>query len=139
MIPTLETLAAQGTADIARLLREAYRIGREDMRRELMTLLSPSGENTAPAPSRLSDHIIPAYFTAKAPPGTVKPALLALISRDEGANIRDMEATGVKHNSIRGTMFALQKEGKIEKRGDRWYRVESEKIEATSKLEVASQ
>jgi hypothetical protein len=63
---------------------------------------------------------------SRAPLGSVKPRLLELISRPQGASTGEMETIGVKHNSIRGTIYALHKAELIEKRGDRWFR----KIEA---------
>src|SRR5208337_332374 len=55
--------------------------------------------------------------------GTVKPRILELVSRDIGASISEIEAIGLKPNSIRGTLYSLQKDDKILRSGDRWYAV----------------
>jgi hypothetical protein len=71
--------------------------------------------------------------------GTVKPKVLELVSRPNGASVQELEAIGIKPNSIRGTLYSLQKDKKIEKRGGRWFRLASDMFEApTSEPEGAS-
>jgi hypothetical protein len=70
--------------------------------------------------------------------GTVKPRVLELVSRDMGASIKEIETTGIKRNSVRGTLYSLQRDGIIRRDGDRWYAVNTESYEASSKLEKAS-
>lgn len=59
----------------------------------------------------------------RATPGTVKPMVLKLISEARnGITTRDIvRATGFKHNSVRGTLWALRKDGLITKdENKRW-------------------
>ena len=67
--------------------------------------------------------------------GTVKPRVLELVSRDTGASVPEIEAIGIKPNSIRGTLYALQKDGIIQRRGDRWYAATPESNEAPTQAE----
>lgn len=71
--------------------------------------------------------------------GTVKPRVLELISRAVGASIPEIEAIGIKPNSIRGTLYALQKDGHIQRRGDRWYVATPESNETPSNTDEVSQ
>lgn len=112
LIPPLEKLASTATADITRLLREAYEIGREDMRKELLSLLHPSPRQ-AVTDMRLT------VAPAKAPPGTVRPAILNMIEQSSGVSTEQiMTATGFKENSVRGTLSTLHKERKIARNAD---------------------
>ena len=79
LIPQLEKLASTATADITRLLREAYEIGREDMRKELLSLLHPS-------PRQAVTDTPLTVAPAKAPPGTVRPAILNMIEQSSGVS-----------------------------------------------------
>jgi hypothetical protein len=122
--PSIERLASRASADIARLLEEAYNIGREDMRLELVTLLSPSrGNDNANIGEASVIGGTPSLRTAeKAPPGTVKPRILKIIE-DAPSGLRTeqiLSVTGFKENSVRGTLSNLSKEGKIERRGEYW-------------------
>ena len=112
VIPSLDKIAARATADIASLIREAYELGREDMRKELLTLLHPAPRQGA---IHASD-IAPAEVTTKAPPGTVRPAILKMIEQSPGVSTEQiLAATGFKENSVRGTLSTLAKEGSIER------------------------
>ncbi len=71
--------------------------------------------------------------------GTVKPRILELVSREVGASVQEIEAIGIKPNSIRGTLYALQKDGHIQRRGDRWYAAAPKSNEAPSDKEEAPQ
>jgi predicted Rossmann fold nucleotide-binding protein DprA/Smf involved in DNA uptake len=115
VIPQLEKLASTATADIARLLKEVYDMGREDMRRELMALLSPErGGAVALVEEVHVPNIANARTSTKAPPGTVRPAILKMIEQSPGVSTDQiLAATGFKENSVRGTLSTLHKEGKI--------------------------
>jgi Protein of unknown function (DUF3489) len=105
VITALNKLAARATADIESLVREAYEMGREDMRKELLTLLHPSPRQTDAPPT---------VAPTKAPPGTVRPAILNMIEQSSGVSTEQiMTATGFKENSVRGTLSTLHKERKI--------------------------
>jgi hypothetical protein len=116
VIPALDKLAVRATADIASLIREAYEIGREDMRRELVALLSPSraeGVESTTITFYNADAAV-ARSPAKAPPGTVRPAIVKMIEGSSGVSTEQiLAATGFKENSVRGTLSTLHKEGKI--------------------------
>lgn len=59
----------------------------------------------------------------RAAPGTVKPVILATVANsNNGVSTRDIErATGIKHNSVRGTLWQLHKEGAITRNEEgRW-------------------
>ena len=124
-IPELDKLTSLATDYVARLLRETYEIGRQDMRRELMALLSPSPNDTAPTrlhysggPHDQTDEVP----KTKAPPGTVRPAIIKMIERSSGVSTEQiLTATRFKENSVRGTLSTLAKEGRIERRGGEWF------------------
>jgi hypothetical protein len=129
VIPALDKLAVRATTNIDALILEAYEIGREDMRRELMALLSPS---------RASDHVAPSVFVDggvvanKEPPGTVRPAILSMIESSNGIQVAEIiRATGFKENSVRGTVSTLAKEGKIFRNLNGWV---AKKHEASARL-----
>jgi len=104
---------------MARLIVEAYTIGRDDMRRELMALLAPQSQNAAPP---LPDpNTTVTIASSKAPPGTVKPTILRLVETSRGLLTEQIiGSTGFKENSVRGTLSTLLKEGKIERNGTYW-------------------
>jgi hypothetical protein len=113
-------------------------LGKEELRATVAAILTRKDERAA--------HVSPPMTIAKPvaepsegrrPPGSVKPVMMGLISRPGGATIRDFEAAGIKFNSIRGTIYALQKENLITKNGDRWYAAAAESNEAPS-VEEAS-
>ena len=82
-------------------------MGREDMRKELLTLLHPSIRQT-------DTDVPPTVAPTKAPPGTVRPAILNMIEQSSGVSTEQiMTATGFKENSVRGTLSTLHKERKI--------------------------
>lgn len=59
----------------------------------------------------------------RAPPGTVKPLVLKTIQASKtGMTIREItDVTGVKYNSVRGTVWTLKNEEKVKKGdGGRW-------------------
>jgi len=69
----------------------------------------------------------------RAAPGTVKPVVLDVVARaNNGVSTKDIErATKFKYNSIRGTLWTLQKEGAIERNLDgKWVAVQSVREEA---------
>lgn len=73
----------------------------------------------------------------KQPPGTVKPAVLKSIQNSpNGLSIRQIEQkTGFKSNSIRGTVWLLQKEGSVKKgEGSLWLPVDTTDDEADEEI-----
>jgi hypothetical protein len=122
VIPGLNRLSAQATADIESIIRKVYEMGREDMRRELMALLSPaSGDAVAVVGEVHVPNIANARTSTKAPPGTVRPAILKMIEGSSGVSTEQiLDATGFKENSVRGTLSTLAKEGRIERHLKTW-------------------
>ncbi len=115
VIPALDKLTVRATADMASLIRDAYEMGREDMRRELVALLSPSArEGVETTTIAYGYDAAVARAPAKAPPGTVRPAIVKMIEESSGVSTDQiLTATGFKENSVRGTLSTLHKEGKI--------------------------
>jgi|ERR1700677_3369409 hypothetical protein len=139
VIPGLNSLSAQATADIESLIRKVYEMGREDMRRELMALLSPSsGDAVAVVEEVHVTNITNARTSTKAPPGTVRPAIIKMIEGSSGVSTEQiLAATGFKENSVRGTLSTLHKEQKIARNADGHW-VAWEKTAVEQLLEKAS-
>jgi len=116
-ILALEKIEAKATADIGVRLKEAYDLGRDDMRRELMIVLG-APVSTPGATLGATDV---GRTDAKARPGTVRPVILAMIERCDGLLTEQiLKETGFKENSVRGTLSTLQKQGEIERAAGRW-------------------
>jgi hypothetical protein len=125
----LEKIIEAATQDLRKRLQEAYAAGGENVRRELLAVLSPGNRH----------HIDIAAVTAspkpsggerRAAPGTVKPTILKLIEEasflDDGISAAEIiRKTGFKENSVRGTISTLRIEKVIEQRGDRWFMKET--------------
>jgi len=58
----------------------------------------------------------------RAAPGSIKPAILNFLAKNErGASASDIAgATGIKENTVRGTLRNLKLEGKAQKIGNVW-------------------
>ncbi|CAO4139439.1 hypothetical protein [Methylorubrum aminovorans] len=83
--------------------------------------VSKAGEDTGGADTGSAD---------RAPPNSIKPALARLIREQPGLTTMDIRRiTGFKPNTIRGTLYALGKEGEIKHSEGRWYS-EAQKDEA---------
>jgi hypothetical protein len=123
LIPALEQIASRTSSDVVRALAEAYAIGRADMRRELMALLSPaSGDAVAMVGEVYSPNLANARASAKEPPGTVKPTILKLVMDTPGGLPTEeiIAKTGFKENSVRGTLSGLLKLGQVFRSGKNW-------------------
>jgi hypothetical protein len=121
VIPGLAKLADSAAANTASLIREAYEMGREDMRKELLTLLYPSRPQGADA-SKIVAHDADNARATKAPPGTVRPAILKLIEEGSGVSTeRILAETGFKENSVRGTLSTLHRERKIARNAEGYW------------------
>jgi hypothetical protein len=115
--PTIE-------AALRSAIEQGLGIGRNEIAKTLQSLLE------RPLPLWTPDASTTILGSASSPSdgdraalGTVKPRILELISRRNGASVAEIEALGIKHNSIRGTLYSLQKDDRIERRGDRWFAV----------------
>jgi hypothetical protein len=118
------------TADMAALVREAFQAGQEAqsevMRQKLASILA--GEPVVHWNHRTEDEPRPQPTAEgqRSAPGTVKPRVLAVL-RDNPEGLATTQVTalaGIKHNSVRGTLWSLQKSGYAERRGDRWFPTE---------------
>jgi hypothetical protein len=120
----LETIISRATGDIRKLLEEAFEAGRNDMRRELTVFLAgaPLGIPRVEAHTVIGG-IAPSPNEGRAPVGTVKPTIKAVITEaPNGIRTSEIiEKTGFKENSVRGTLSTLKDEGFAERRGDLWY------------------
>lgn len=118
------------------IIAGSFAMGQNEAVSRINAALSEFGPYPSiPDHTEVNDYVAPRQ-SGRAALGTVKPAVLALTERPNGATVEEMAATGIKFNSIRGTIYALQKEGKIERRGERWFRI-SQQDEAPSGLEEA--
>jgi hypothetical protein len=83
-----------------------------------MELLAPERSYDGIASTGPLPDVSVARTSGKAPPGTVKPAILNLIETSSGLLTEQIvKITGFKENSVRGTISALSKEGKIRRNG----------------------
>ena len=124
----IEAILSRSLAALRGVIKDAYNAGREDMRRELMALLSASIERSDVVPKEEPPgaNIAAQRSAARATPGTVKPTLLEMIAEatglGTGVSTADLvRQTNFKENSVRGTLSTLRSEGKIEQRSDLWF------------------
>jgi hypothetical protein len=143
----LDDLIRSVTADLRAAIERAYELGHiaaEARVQEKLANLTDAFSELRAMQNELNRKVEGARTVLdhleleRAPVGSVKPKILQLIRRPQGATTADMEAVGIKHNSIRGTLYALHKSGQIQKRGNHWYAVANESIGASS-LEEAPQ
>jgi hypothetical protein len=121
------------TPAISRMIEEAYQqgysqgfaAGKQEAGQELLQFVASM--NTANIPVlydvTMEGTAALSNESDKQPPGTVKPAVLkAIQDSSTGLSIRQIEQkTGFKYNSIRGTVWLLQKEGLVVKgEGNLW-------------------
>jgi len=105
-------------SQVCELIEEAFEAGRADMKRELTTFLSRGNESQLTVTRGQA-----ADTEGRAPSGTVKPGIKALIENaSNGITAPEIiEKTGFKENSVRGTLSALKAEGFAERRGELWF------------------
>ena len=123
---TFDDILADITAALRPFMRELYDAGRQtggdDVRAALSHFLHhvpAADEDIMPMPERSDTEIAAVIATeGRAAPGSVKPAILNAIRQSPGVTIADIRArTGAKPNSVRGTLWTLQKEELIERKG----------------------
>ena len=123
----IENILSRATQDVRKLIEEAYEAGRgsarDEIRAGLYAYLSSGGEPTFLG--SIDTPVIAAteQTTERAPSGTVKPGIKALIenARNGITASQIIEKTGFKENSVRGTLSALKAEGVAERRGELWF------------------
>jgi hypothetical protein len=129
---TFDDILADITAALRPFMRELYDAGRQtggdDVRAALSHFLHhvpAADEDIMPMPERSDTEIAAVVATeGRAAPGSVKPAILNAIRQSPGVTIADIRArTGAKPNSVRGTLWTLQKEELIERKGARYFPV----------------
>lgn len=122
---SIDNIISRATQDIYKLLEEAFEAGRNDMRRELLAVLSHPEPSSDIAPrGKLPDLDIAAQnVLARAASGTVKPTIKALIENAKNGILTSeiIEKTGFKENSVRGTLSTLKADGFADRRGDLWF------------------
>ena len=112
------------------LLREAYESGRAVGRAEASGVLKEKINNLLSADIGKPDDppepvAIAPHSGKRAAQGSVKPKIVRILE-DSGAGLETDEIcqiTGCKPNSVRGTLWALSKEGVAVKRDGRWFHV----------------
>jgi hypothetical protein len=122
---TVEDILSRATENLRKLIEEAFEAGRakerESTKRNVLSFFShiaePS-EFTAALIHADRANTLAAATGSRAPSGTVKPAIKALIKNaSDGIKAKK---TGIKENSVRGTLSALKAEGFVERHGDLW-------------------
>jgi hypothetical protein len=131
MTRTIDQIRDDASSTIQRLLDDAFQAGRvvgraegaDDLRQRLSGLLMASETPTKPVTKKATEK--PAPGARRAAPGSVKPTILELIKNEPGITQDEIgERTGIKHNSIRGTLWALMTLDKaIHKIDGCWYPV----------------
>jgi IclR helix-turn-helix domain len=122
----IENILSRATQDIRKQLEEAFEAGRaterDGMKREIVAFLS----HKEPSPDIALAGSSAAISVGRASPGTVKPAIMALIKKaPKGIRTAEIiERTGFKENSVRGTLSTLRRKGFADQRGSLWFSVE---------------
>jgi hypothetical protein len=125
----LASRVSEATSSFTQLLDEAYSqgfndglaAGKQETGDQLLKFIASM--NTDHIPAIIRNEPPSSDEGERVPPGTVKPTVLQTIQQfPDGISIRDIEKlTGFKHNSIRGTVWLLQKEGSVQKgEGNLW-------------------
>lgn len=80
---------------------------------------SDQNEEQKPSQVRPESQASDQHVAKRASPGSVKPTIAKLVADRPGLTTRELEQiTGFKLNSIRGTLWTLQNEKVIERRGE---------------------
>jgi hypothetical protein len=139
----VQSLEAESFRQMIERVFEAGRAkGREEIRDEYRQRLSTIfSEDIAPFPEPPTSTKPDAPpDTERAEPGTVKPRIWRLLlDRPDGLELKAIaEITGIKFNSVRGTLYNLkEKEKAVERRGDRWFATRKENGEPVGSPETA--
>jgi hypothetical protein len=117
-------------------LRRAYDVGfrageryaKDTIRQKLGSIfLEADIEARATTTADLSaDDAATVADSARAAPGSIKPRILHMVSDTPGITNKKIEdASGIKPNTVRGTLWTLTQEGKVERRGKGWFPISS--------------
>lgn len=128
-----DDIAMDAAAALRPLLQRAYDAGRlagrqemyEEVQNRLGSLLSPLSPDAVPVRGLSGEDGNQVSDSGRAPPGTVKPLIEKIVGEHpEGLTMDDVEAiSGVKPNSVRGTLYALRNDRILVKRGNLWFHV----------------
>lgn len=133
MARDINSITSSAAAALRNLLLEAFEAGRaagrqeasSDLRAKLSQVIGPIETQPQPPPST----------GARATPGTVKPTIRNLVTRSGliGISADEIVAqTGIKRNSVRGTLYTLKQDGEVERRGERWFPQKAEAADTPS-------
>ena len=127
----IDGILTEATGAIRPLLERAFAIGREIGYREGADSIRAAMSDFLMKRVDIDEHIAPVgtvheveivdslTLSGRASPGSVKPVLLEFIRNHPGVTMNDLqEQTGIKPNSVRGTVWSLQKEGLVIKQGN---------------------
>lgn len=139
MSDEFEAISAEATDTLDGLLRRAFEagrvVGRQDaigvMRARLMQVVDLDVRDIDRAESQLNEPetveqmavMMPALSeAARASPGSVKPTILRFVAEHPGMTTAQIQAgTGLKPNSVRGTLWTLGTENAIHRVFGKWY------------------
>lgn len=63
-------------------------------------------------------------LVGRALPGSVKPAITRIVTEYPGLTVKEIqERTGIKHSSVRATLWTLSQENTVARRDGRWFPV----------------
>ena len=126
----LHAILSASIEAIRPLLREAYESGRAVGQEEASGVLREKITNFLSTEIDKPDHspepvaMVP-HSGKRAAQGSVKPRIVKMLEdSDDGLEIEQIcRLTGFKHNSVRGTLWALSKEEVAVRREGRWFHV----------------
>jgi hypothetical protein len=102
---------------------DGIREAREELAAVKKQLFAIAGALASEPPPKPLNEIPPAPPLARAPRGSVAPAVLDVLrSSERGVSPREVaDKANIPENSARGSLNKLSQEGKVEKRGQLWF------------------
>ena len=142
---SIDDIISDAASILRPLLAEAFEAGRalgrqegsDDIRKKLADVIGPQFTDAGRSyrPTLEQEAVIiqrAAESVARASPGSVKPVVLDFVRENPGLTQDQIrEKTGIKHNSVRGTLWQLSTEKLIERRAGKWF-PRSEENEASA-------
>lgn len=121
-----QTAAAELRQKVVSALELGAEAGAANMAASLGALaIEPQTEHSVSRPDlvlRTSDGRTMHVEVKRAAPGSVKPIVERMVREHPGLSVDDIQGrTGIKRNSVRGTLWTLSTEGIVERRDDGWY------------------
>ena len=133
MTRSLAEISSEAGSLLQSLLQEAFELGRSQGRAELASEfqhhLSEAIGSSLSAGTLVRPRLTKGIIVlepgpeGRATPGTVKPVIEGIVrASPDGITVQEIaDRGGVKFNSVRGTLYILKNEDKVERRGDRWF------------------